>query len=73
MDYVAGIFRNVCDHVDDNGVMCGKVFEEASSMNRHKQIHIRDAQRDMAPMEEDQCLETHHTVQSWERVDKVVW
>jgi len=29
-------------------------------------IHTRDAQRDMGRCEEGGCLETFHTVQSWE-------
>ena len=32
----------------------------------HMQLHARDAQWDMAPMKDDHCLETNHTVQSWE-------
>ena len=66
MDYVAGIFHNTCEYVDKNGETCGKKFEQASNLVNHRKLHIRDTQRDMAPMEEDQCLETHHTVQSWE-------
>ena len=66
VDLVNGIFHNVCDHVDDKGETCGKTFEQARALTTHTKIHIRDAQRDMAPMEDHHVLETHHTVQSWE-------
>ena len=66
MDFVAGFFYNVCDYIDDNGKNCGKTFELAGALTKHKNIHIRDAQRDMAPMEDHHVSETHHTVQSWE-------
>ena len=66
VDYVAGIFNHICDHVDKDGEKCEMTFENASNLARHKNMHIRDAQRDMAPMEDHHVLETRHTVQSWE-------
>ena len=66
MDFVAGIFNHVCDHIDDNGEKCGFKCEQACQLKVHKNQHIRDAQRDMAPMEDHHVLETPHTVQSWE-------
>ena len=66
VDYVAGIFHNVCEYVDKNGETCGKTFEEAKNLADHTNIHIRDAQRDMTPMEDHHVLETRHTVQRWE-------
>jgi len=66
MDYVAGIFHNVCDHIDDSGEKCGFKCEQVSSLRVHEKIHIRDAQRDMAPMKDHHVLETPHTVQRWE-------
>jgi len=66
VDYVAGIFHNVCEYVDNNGETCGKTFEQAGALKDHKKIHIRDAQRDMALMEDHHVLETPHTVQRWE-------
>jgi len=66
MDYVAGIFHHICDHADKNGGKCEMTFEESGALARHKNMHIRDAQRDMAPIEDHHLLETRHTVQSWE-------
>ena len=66
MDFVNGIFHNVCDYVNESGETCGKTCEEAGHLATHKKVHIRDAQRDMAPMEDHHMLETQHTVQSWE-------
>ena len=45
---------------------CGKEFAQPDHLTKHMKIHERNAQRDMAPMEANQCLETHHTVQRWE-------
>ena len=39
--------------------------EKASAWHKAK-AHTRDAQRDMAPMEDHHVLETPHTVQRWE-------
>jgi len=46
--------------------ICGLAFAQSNNLTRHMEIHERNAQRDMAPMEANQCLETHHTVQRWE-------
>ena len=73
VDFVNGIFHNACEYVDKNGEKCGKTCETTSELTSHRKLHIREAQRDMAPMEDHHVLETHHTVQSWERIDKVVW
>ena len=45
---------------------CEMTFSAPCSRNRHMKIHVRDAKRDMAPVEDHYVLETHHTVQSWE-------
>ena len=46
---------------------CDRAFSVVENLSRHMKIHERDAQRDMAPMEDHHVLETTHSVQSWER------
>jgi len=45
---------------------CDRAFSLVDNLKRHMEIHEREAQRDMAPMEDHHVLETTHTVQSWE-------
>ena len=41
-------------------------FALIHQLDDHREIHERDKQREMAPMEDHHLLETHHTIQWWE-------